>query len=152
MATQATINSNYEQALRAKNMPLVETLRLVLSAIKNKEIEKRGKTGSAELSEEEVIEVVTREVKKRKEAVELYEKGNRQDLAEKEKAELKIIEVYLPPQMGEDEIRDIVKKKIEELGNPPASDFGKTMGVVMKDLKGKADAQVVTKILKELLK
>lgn len=152
MATQATINSDYEQALRAKNMPLVETLRLVLSAIKNKEIEKRGKTGSSELSEEEVIEVVTREVKKRKEAVELYEKGNRQDLAEKEKAELKIIEVYLPPQMGEDEVRDIVKKKIEELGNPPASDFGKTMGVVMKDLKGKADAQMVTKILKEFLK
>jgi len=152
MATQTKIHEDYDQALRARQMPLVETLRLVLSAIKNREIEKRGKTGTSELSEEEVIEVVTREVKKRKEAIELYTKGGRQDLVDKEQAELKIIEIYLPPLMSEDDIRDIVKNKLVDLGNPPASDFGKTMGVIMKDLKGKADAQLVTKVIKELMK
>lgn len=152
METQGKIVGNYEQSLKAKNMAVVETLRLVIAAFKNKEIEKRGKTGTGELTEEEAIEVVTREVKKRREAIELYEKGGRADLAEKELAELKIIEIYLPPQMGEEEIKDVVKKKVDELGNPPASDFGKVMGVVMKDLKGKADAQLVTNILKGLLK
>lgn len=152
MATQTKIHEDYDRALRTRQMPLVETLRLVLSAIKNREIEKRGKTGASELSEEEVIEVVTREVKKRKEAIELYAKGGRQDLVDKEQAELKIIEVYLPPLMSEDDIRDIVKNKLADLGNPPASDFGKTMGVIMKDLKGKADAQLVTKVVKELMK
>lgn len=152
MATQTKIHEDYDRALRTRQMPLVETLRLVLSAIKNREIEKRGKTGASELSEEEVIEVVTREVKKRKEAIELYAKGGRQDLVDKEQAELKIIEVYLSPLMSEDDIRDIVKNKLADLGNPPASDFGKTMGVIMKDLKGKADAQLVTKVVKELMK
>jgi hypothetical protein len=152
MATQVTIYKEYTEALRARNMSVVETLRLVLAALKNREIEKKGKTGASELSEEEVIEVVTREVKKRKEAIELYTQGNRNDLAEKEKRELVIIEKFLPPQMDETEIMRVVKKQIETMGNPPASDFGKVMGVIMKDLKGKADGTVVTKIIKEILK
>lgn len=152
MGIQEKITTDYEQAFKAKNMSVAETLRLVIAALKNREIEKRGKTGSSELIEEEVIEVVTREVKKRREAIELYAKGGRQDLVDKEQAELKIIEVYLPILMSEDEIRVIVQKKLADLGNPPASDFGKTMGVVMKDLKGKADAQLVTRILKEMMK
>jgi hypothetical protein len=133
-------------------MSVVETLRLLLAALQNREIEKRGKTGASELSEEEVIEVVTREVKKRKEAIGLYTQGNRSDLADKEKKELIIIEKFLPPQMDEEEVRIIIQKQIETMGNPPASDFGKVMGIVMKDLKGKVDGTVVTKIIKEILK
>jgi len=152
MPTQETIRKEYAEALKARTMSVVETLRLLLAALKNREIEKRGKTGISELSEEEVVEVVTREVKKRREAIELYTQGNRADLAQKEKDELVIIEKFLPPQMDEAEVRVIVKKQIEMLGNPPASDFGKVMGVVMKDLKGKVDGTVVTKVIKELLK
>ncbi|MFA5870318.1 MAG: GatB/YqeY domain-containing protein [Candidatus Paceibacterota bacterium] len=152
MATQATIHNEYTEALRARNMSVVETLRLLLAALQNREIEKRGKTGASELSEEEVIEVVTREVKKRKEAIGLYTQGNRSDLADKEKKELIIIEKFLPPQMDEEEVRIIIQKQIETMGNPPASDFGKVMGIVMKDLKGKVDGTVVTKIIKEILK
>jgi len=146
------IHNEYAEALKARNMSVVETLRLLLAALQNREIEKRGKTGASELSEEEVVEVVTREVKKRKEAIGLYTQGNRSDLADKEKKELIIIEKFLPPQMDEDEVRTIIQKQIETMGNPPASDFGKVMGVVMKDLKGKIDGTVVTKIIKEILK
>ena len=152
MPTQVIIHNEYAEALKARNMSVVETLRLLLAALQNREIEKRGKTGASELSEEEVVEVVTREVKKRKEAIGLYTQGNRSDLTDKEKKELIIIEKFLPPQMDEDEVRTIIQKQIETMGNPPASDFGKVMGVVMKDLKGKIDGTVVTKIIKEILK
>lgn len=152
MPTQEIIQKEYAEALKARDMGVVETLRLLFAALKNREIEKKGKTGSSELSEEEVVEVVTRESKKRKEAIDLYTKGNRVDLAEKEKKELLIIEKFLPPQMDELEVRIIIQKQIELMGNPPASDFGKVMGIVMKDLKGKIDGTVVTKIIKELLK
>jgi len=152
MSTQEIIHKEYTEALKARNMSVVETLRLLFAALKNKEIEKRGKTGSSELSEEEVIEVVTREVKKRREAITLYIQGNRDDLAQKEKDELFVIEKFLPPQMDEAEVRIVIKNQIETLGNPPASDFGKVMGVVMKDLKGKVDGTTVTRIIKELLK
>lgn len=152
MPTQEIIHKEYAEALKARNMSVVETLRLLLAALKNREIEKKGKVGNPELTEEEVIEVTTREVKKRREAIELYTKGNRNDLVEKEQKELVIIEKFLPPQMDESEVRGIIQKQIEAMGNPPASDFGKVMGIVMKDLKGKADGMVVTKIIKELLK
>ncbi len=152
MPTQEIIHKEYAEALKARNMSVVETLRLLFAALKNREIEKKGKTGNSELTEEEVVEVVTREVKKRREAIELYTKGNRNDLVEKEQKELVIIEKFLPPQMDEAEVRIIVQKQIEAMGNPPPSDFGKVMGPIMKDLKGKVDGTVVTKIIKELLK
>lgn len=152
MATQEILKQDFERALRARDTAVVDTLRLLLSALKNRSIEKKGKTGSDELNEEETMEVVMREVKKRKEASELFIKGGRQDLADKEHAELKILEKYLPPQMDEAEVEKVVKAYLAGLGEVNAKDFGKIMGGVMKELKGKADANLVTKILKDSLK
>jgi len=126
-------------------------LRMLSAALHNKEIEKKGKGLKTDLSDDETIEVLTREAKKRKEAAELYLKGNRIDLAEKEKTELKIIKKYLPEQMATDEIEKIVKAAIEKTGAKDVKEFGKVMAEAMKDLKGKADASSVSEIVKKLL-
>ena len=89
--------------------------------------------------------------KQRKEAIEMYEKGGRQDLVEKEKAELAVVESYLPKQMSEEEIRELVKEAIEATGASSPKDIGKVMQHVMPKVKGRADGSVVNKIVREML-
>ncbi|MDI6820707.1 MAG: GatB/YqeY domain-containing protein [Patescibacteria group bacterium] len=143
------ITKDLEQSFKSRHTSRVETLRMLMAAVHNKEIEKKGKLNNSDLSEEEVLEVIAKEAKKRKEAIELYIKGNRKDLAEKEKGELKILEEYLPVQIGEAEVRKVVKEVLNGLG--AVQDFGKAMGEVMKKLKGKADAKLISDVLKKEL-
>jgi hypothetical protein len=130
----------------------------------NKEKEKRYKvyqvnTNIAEkelndkshLADEEIMEVISSEIKKRREAVLEFEKGKRQDLAEKEKKEMEILKSYLPEQMSEEEIRKLVKDIINMVGAKEQKDMGKVMAQLMPKVKGKADGSLVSGIVKELL-
>lgn len=159
---QEKINNNLKKALQEKEELVVLVLRGLSAAIHNKEIEKRTKLSKEEkdveklkelskLSEEEVLEVVVSEAKKRKEAIIEFEKGKRSDLVEKEKKELEILKKYLPEQMSEEQIKEEVKKVIEEVGAVGPRDTGKVMSVLMLKLKGKAEGGAVSKIVQDLL-
>lgn len=142
------INSDLKKAQQEKDELVLLVLRGVNSEIHNKEIEKKGE----ELTEEEVLEVIISEAKKRKEAIEEFKKGERQDLVEKEQKELEILKKYLPEQMGEEQIKEIGQKTIEEVGAAGPQDTGKVMAALMPKLKGKAEGGVVSKIVNELLR
>ncbi len=151
MSIQEKIISNLKEAMKTGQSIEAGVFRMLLASFHNKEIEKKGKGEPIEISDEEAIELLTREAKKRKESIQAYEKGDRQELAEKEKKELAIIEKYLPEQLGREEIKKVVSMAIEKIGAKDVKDFGRTMGEAMKELKGKADASIVGEILKEKL-
>ena len=140
------IESDLKDAMRAKDQNRLGTLRMLIAAVKNKKIEL-----GRDLNEDEMIAAAKSEVKKRKDSIEAYKAGNRNDLVEKEQEEIGIISKYLPEQLGDDEVRTAVVKAIEEM-NATKADFGKVMGKVMADLKGKADGNQVSRIVKETLK
>lgn len=150
------INSDLVTALKKRESLKTETLRLLLSSVHNKEIEKRGlsaqagKGNEAALNDEEVLEVINKEAKKRKEATELFIKGGRKDLADKETAELQILKDYLPAELGESEVLKIIEEVVRLKPGGP-QDFGRIMGEVMKQLKGRADASIVSRLVKERL-
>lgn len=159
---QEKINNDLKKALREKDELGALVLRGLNAAIHNKEIEKRTKLSKEEkdieklkkgskLTEEEVAGVIISEAKKRKDAIEEFKKGERQDLVEKEEKELEILKKYLPEQMGEEQIKEEVKKVIEGVGAVGPQDTGKVMGALMPKLKGKAEGGVVSKIVNNLL-
>lgn len=141
MTLKEQIENATNQALTQQDKLGLSVFRLVKSAIKNTEIEK-----GRELTDEEVIVVLEKQAKQRKDSIEQFENAKRQDLADKEKAELSLIEKFLPEKMGEEEIRSIVKDKVAEL---PDQDFGRVMGAAMAELKGKADGATVQRIVRE---
>ncbi len=143
------IGKDLLESLKAHDEVRLGTLRLLSAAIQNREIEKRGKTGESVLTEEEVLEVLTREAKKRKEAALLYKEGGRSDLESKELVELKIIEEYLPSQLGEEEVKSIVLTALETVKPKSEKDFGRVMGEVMRHAKGRVDSAVVSRLIKE---
>lgn len=151
------LQTDTKEAMKAGNAVKRMVLSLVSSAIKNKELQKRAKSGKAEeLNDEEVLDAISSEVKKRKESIESYEKAGREEMAQKERDELNILMEYMPEQMSEDEIRTEAKKVIRQLAdgaNPPAGgkEMGKVLGTLMPRLKGKADGQIVSRIVKEEL-
>ena len=150
MNLKEKINSDIKDAMRSGDTVRRDTLRFLDSAIKNTEIEKKKKeTG---LGEEEVLEVIARSVKQRNDSIQQYTNGGRPELAEKEKAELEILKAYLPEQLSEDEIRKVVKEIISDAGTVSVSDMGKIMGQAMSKLKGKADGNIVKKVVEEELK
>lgn len=151
MALKEKINSDLVLALKGKEVLKVDTLRFLLAGIHNREIEKRSREGVQDLSEEEILEVLSREAKKRKEAAQIYEKGGRRELAEKENKELEIIKTYLPSELSEEEIKKIVGELAQKTGIKDEKDFGRLMGEAMKLLKGKAEASVVSRLIKEIL-
>ncbi len=146
MDLKATIAEDMKTAMKAGEKLKVSTLRLTASAITYAEKDKKR-----ELTEEETLEVVTREVKKRREAVEEYAKAGREDLAGKERDEAAILVTYLPEQMSEAEITGIVKQAIETTGAMGPGDLGKVMGAVIPKTKGRADGKRVNEIVRELL-
>jgi len=146
MDLKETLTDNYKQAMKDRDKLKVSTIRMVLAGVKNEEIAKRG-----ELTEEEFLTVLAREARKRKESIEEFGKGGRQDLVEKEERELSIIESYLPEQLSEDEVRDIIDRTIQEVGATSAGDLGKVMGKLMPLLKGKADGKKVNQMVRERL-
>ncbi len=144
MSLYSQIEKDYQQAFKNREESEVSTLRLLLAALKNEKIKKM-----VDLAEEDIIKIIKSEIKKRKEAIEEYQKAARQELADKEQAELIILEKYLPKQMNEQEIKKKVKEilaKITEKDN-----LGQVMGQVMAELKDKADGSLVRKAVEEEL-
>lgn len=144
------ITKDYMQAVKSKDSFRAEVLSFLRSVIKYREIDVREK--GKELSDEDIIDVINKEIKKRKEAIDLYKQGDRLDLAEKEERELKILEEYLPEQLSEDELRNVLKRIIQEVDAKSIKDLGKVMKSAMAELKGKADGALIRKIVEELLK
>ncbi|MFA5936345.1 MAG: GatB/YqeY domain-containing protein [Candidatus Paceibacterota bacterium] len=143
------IKNKIKEAMLAKNLVLLETLRSMVSAFTN-ELVAKGKKPSEFLSDEEVLSVITRLSKQRKDSIEQYKKGNRQDLVNEEEAQLAILETYLPKLMEKSEIEKIAKSKKEEMGINDAKKKGMLMQALMKDLKGKADGGVVKEVVDSL--
>lgn len=145
------IISELKEAMKSGDSFRTGVLRMLLSALHNKEIEKKGKGLESVLSDNEIADVLFKESKKRKEAGDIYSKAGRSDLFEKEVKELEIIKRYLPEQLGEEEIEKIVKAAIEKVGAKDAKDFGKVMAEAMKELKGRADASSISEMVKKNL-
>jgi uncharacterized protein len=150
MSLKKKIIDDLKTAMKEGDSFRRDTLRMADSMIKNVEIEKKKRKEG--LSDGEIQEVIARAIKQRKDAAFQYESGGRADLAEKEKKEAKMLSAYMPEQMGEDDVRKIVKAVIQEAGASLASDIGKVMGLAMGKLKGKTDGQLVKKIVGEELK
>lgn len=134
------------EALKAGEKVRVSTLRLLTSAIRNREIEV-----GRELSEDEVLEIAAKEAKKRRESIEAYGAAGRQDLVDKESAELEVLQVYLPEQLSDTDIDAIVDEAIAATGATGPSEMGKVMSAVMAKAKGKADGKVIQERVKDKL-
>ena len=146
MATHYRLREDLKTALLGGDKERAGVLRFLLAEIHNKEKEKQA--GEQSLSEEEAISVLQKEMKKRKEAVELFKKGGRDDLIKKEEAEIAVIESYLPKQLTPAEIKAVIDKIFES----GSKDFNSLMREAMKELKGRADGRVVSELVKEKLK
>ena len=149
MALKEKISADLIQALKNKESLRLETFRFLLAVIHNQEIEKKSRDKVGDLSDDEITSILNREAKKRKEANQLYNQGGRPDLAQKELAELKIIQVYLPTELSEAEIRKIIRETIVKINVGGEKDFGRAMGETMKLFGGRADASLVAGILRE---
>lgn len=146
MALKEKIEQDLIGAMKSKDELRVSVLRMLKTAIKNAEIQKR-----AELGDDDIYALIGGQIKSRREAIELYKKGGREELAQKEEAEIKILQNYLPEQIGEEEIRRLVKNAITAVGAGEIKDMGKVMAKIMPEVKGKADGALVSQIVKEEL-
>lgn len=147
MSLRSDIETRYVTAMKAKDAASVSAFRMLRAAIKNVEIDKQIK----EMTDEQVLEVVGKEVKKLKDAMADFEKAGRQDLVDQTKAELALISGFMPAQMSDEEVAAAVAKKAAELGLSGEAAYGRLMGEMMKELKGKADGGAVGKAVKEFL-
>jgi len=140
--------------MKSKDAFVVGVLRMLSASILTKEKEKKFKEKSEtdiQLTDEQIIEVLASEIKKRKDAIALYEKGNRPELAENEQKEIEVIKKYLPAQLPEEELRKLVQESIKKTGATEIKDTGKIMADLIPQVKGKADNSEISKIIKELL-
>ena len=142
MSLKDRIGDEIKAAMKAKDKVRLNTVRSVKKVILEKESELRAE-GIEELTEEQEMKILTKLAKQRRDSVEQFTKANREDLAEKESQELTILEEFLPAQMTEDEIAAAVEGAIAKTGASSPKDMGKVMGLLMKDLKGKADGKVI---------
>ncbi|NPV88451.1 GatB/YqeY domain-containing protein [Coprothermobacteraceae bacterium] len=146
MTLKEKVQNDLKEAMKSKDSLRLEVIRSIVTAIKNLEVEKMKQA-----DDNDVIQAIQREVKKRKEAITMFRQAGREELAEKELAELAVLEEYLPKQLSEEEIREKVKQAIEVIRPSSVKDRGKIMGSLMKELKGKADGDLVGRILDEEL-
>lgn len=149
MSLQKQIRDSIKEAMLAKDSVRLTVLRGLTTAFTN-ELVAKGKTPQDELADEDAIAVIRRNVKQRRDAIEQFNAGGRADLAEEETAELTILETYLPKLMSKDEIRLIAEAKKTEMGITDKTKIGMFMGVVMKDLKGRADGNDVKEVIESL--
>lgn len=140
------IEKDLIEAMKAKNEIKLNTLRMLKSAIKNKEIDKKQP-----LNEAEILDMVQKQVKQRKDSIAEFQKANRQDLVQKETAEIGILEQYLPKQLSESELKAIVQKAIQSTGAKSKADMGKIMKEVMPQIAGRADGKQVNQVVAALL-
>jgi len=149
MSLKQQIVEDMKLSMKAGETVKRDTLRMLDSMIKNTEIEKLKKEEG--LSDEEVQTVIAKAIKQRKDSVEQYTTGGRADLAEKENQEIEILSAYMPAQMSEEKVREIVKATLAEIGASSKAEMGKAMGPIMGKLKGQADGNLVRKIVEEEL-
>lgn len=143
------LREDLKQAMLAKDELKTSVLRMAISAIGYYEIQKGG--AGYEANDEDVLAVIQKEAKQRRDSIEEFKKANRPELAEKETKELEMLQVYLPQQMSDEEIKNLVKEAINQTGAKTAQDMGKVMGFLMPKIKGKADGAMISKIVKESL-
>jgi len=151
MSLRKKINEQFNFALKSKNKTLVSTLRLVLAAIKEKDIANRTSKKKEPAKDMEIIKVLRRMKKQRQESADLYKKGERQELLEAEESEIKIIDTFLPKQLNEEETKTICKEVIQSLGVSSIKDMGKIMGSLKQKYSDSIDFSKVNTIVKGLL-
>ena len=145
------VNNALSESLKSKQSDRVLTLRAIVSAKKDKEIEKRTQD-KKEVTDEDMISILNKMLKQRKESVEMYQKASRQDLVDKENTEIKIIEEFLPQQLSQEEVENICNEAISNIGASSLKDMGKVMAVLKEKYLGKMDFSLAGKILKDKLK
>ncbi|MTI66608.1 MAG: GatB/YqeY domain-containing protein [Firmicutes bacterium] len=146
MSLKARLMDDLKTSMKSKNKLRKDTITMVRAAIKQKEVDEK-----VELEDEDVIQIISKQVKQKKDSIEGFEKGNREDLVDRTQKEIDILMEYMPAQLSEEEIEEIVKALIDELGANTMKDMGKVMSAVMPKVKGKADGGLVNKIVKQHL-
>jgi uncharacterized protein len=142
------IVSDLTASMKAKETVKMNTLRMLKSAIKNKEIEKKEKS----LTDTAILEIIQKQVKQRNDSIEEFKKANRQDLVDKEAQEMAVLKAYLPEQLTQDALKAIVTKAIEATGAKGKADMGKVMKAVMAETKGRADGKTISQLVSSQLK
>jgi uncharacterized protein YqeY len=140
------LSAQIREAMKAGDRTRLQTVRLLATAVRNREVELRR-----DLTEEDLVQVATREVKRRKEAAEAYERGGRTDRAEQERAEQAVLDAYLPEQLSQEEVRSAIEEAVVATGASSPGDLGKVMGRVMGRLKGRADGDEVNRLVRQRL-
>jgi len=146
MALREQLNEDIKTAMKARDQQKLDALRLLSAAVKQKEVDERITLDDAAL-----VYIVEKEIKKRRESIAQYEKAQRQDLVDREKFEVSVIEVYLPKQMSQAEVEAVIAEAVASTGAKSAADMGKVMGVVKPRLAGKADMGKVSAMVKAKL-
>lgn len=146
MSLSDRLNEDMKQAMKSQDKFKLSVIRMVRSTIKNSEIElKRA------LDDNEVLDVLTREIKQRKDSLQEFTKAGRDDLAESLKAELVILAEYMPQQLSEEEVKAIVQQTIQQIGASSKADMGKVMTALMPQVKGRADGKLINQLVQQLL-
>jgi uncharacterized protein YqeY len=146
MSLQQRLDGDLKAAMKSSDSLKTSVLRMVKAAIKNKQVEKRE-----DLSEEEIISVLSTLTKQRRESIDLFSKGGREDLAEKERQELAVLQLYLPGQLSPEDLDRIIMEAINESSAEGVKDIGKVMRLIMPRVQGAADGKVVNQRVRELL-
>ncbi|TAK75740.1 MAG: GatB/YqeY domain-containing protein [Gammaproteobacteria bacterium] len=146
MSIKEKILEDMKTAMRAQEKERLATIRLIMAALKQREIDER-----IVLTDEQILAVLNKMIKQRRDSITQYEAGHRADLAQKEAEEIRVIQQYLPAQLGEAEVDQIITAAIQESGAASAKDMGKVMGLVKAKVQGKADMMIVSAKVKERL-
>ncbi|NOU95465.1 GatB/YqeY domain-containing protein [Paenibacillus sp. LMG 31456] len=146
MSLSERLNEDMKLAMKSQAKFKLSVIRMVRAAIKNIEIDQRKS-----LDDQEVLDVLSREIKQRRDSLQEFEKAGREDLAETVKAEIDILIEYLPQQLTEEEVKAIVQQTIQEVGASSKADMGKVMGALMPKVKGRADGKIVNQAVQQLL-
>lgn len=147
MSMKEKLMDDLKTSMKSKNKARKDVITMVRSAVKQREVDER-----IELTDEDIIEIISKQVKQNRDSIIEFQKGDRQDLVEKTNVEIDILLEYLPLQLTEEELDFIVKATIEEVNAETAKDIGKVMGSILPKIKGKADGSVANKLVREYLK
>lgn len=146
MSLNERLNEDMKQAMKSQDKFRLSVIRMIRSAIKNLEIDQRRT-----LDDNEVLDILSREIKQRRDSLQEFEKAGREDLAESVKAEIAVIAEYLPQQLTEEEVKDLVLQTIQETGASSKAEMGKVMSALMPKLKGRADGKLVNQLVQQSL-
>ena len=146
MSLKEQLTTDMKEAMKSHDKDRLAVIRMVSGAIRQQEID-----GQKELSDEDVIAVMSKEIKMRKDSIEEFKKGGREDLIAKTQAEIDVLMPYMPAQLSEDEVRELVKAAVAETGAATPKDMGKVMGALMPKVKGRADGKLVNTLVRSML-